>query len=555
MFDIVFPDDKITAMLKNISSGRSSLYTILIATLFTVLPGALFSNTPGIIVTSKQVDAFSLTRPDVHITLPDDVMITMRVAKYFAEHGITAYNVGDLAQAATSYVLPIFAAPLFMILNDNIALLVLSLLGAASMGIIAALLVKRQPNLVGWALAIAFALNTSSLWYMYSAWEHLFEALIVVSIYIIAERAESPRRFVLIGALSALAVLMRVDAVFLVVPILLSLLFDKRTRSHAVFAVISFALIGIAYALLQLSWFGWLTPTTARLKAGALPPLTFAVERWLSAIKMGSATLVIPVLMGAFALQIHKSHLLAKAALFGVCLNYIFAFTISDNFLAGRMYIAPLALTAVVLSGLEWRLTAMPKLLGLVQVAFVGGVILSLYLTAQIFGFDPLRPQLETPLSTPATQLAQQAVIADYIGSHFQPTDGSIGLFFLGQASFELDQFRVADFLGKADEAIARGPVKYGPPGHNKWDIDASLKKWKPAAIPLQEIFALASQAELKKQVRDKVDFAFWRELAANSKIRKGYVFCKPYPTIDWGLYVRLDLWHRVSDSCQRLSL
>jgi hypothetical protein len=51
---------------------------------------------------------------DIHIILPDDVMVTMRVSKFFLAHGYPGFNLTDLSQPATSYLWPILLSPFFV---------------------------------------------------------------------------------------------------------------------------------------------------------------------------------------------------------------------------------------------------------------------------------------------------------------------------------------------------------------------------------------------------------------------------------------------------------
>jgi len=71
---------------------------------------------------------------------------------------------------------------------------------------------------------------------------------------------------------------------------------------------------------------------------------------------------------------------------------------------------------------------------------------------------------------------AQQFVISKWIEKNLDPKDGAIGFYYLG-VSYHLPTFEIADFLGKADEVIAISSVKWGPPGHNKWDTEKTLGK------------------------------------------------------------------------------
>ncbi|MFT6834208.1 MAG: hypothetical protein ACJA0H_000235, partial [Francisellaceae bacterium] len=73
----------------------------------------------------------------------DDVSITLRVAKHFLAYGNTNFNTTDSAQAATSYLLPIVASPLFL-LPDSIAVLIFSFFGFLSVYMSWYILVKGQ---------------------------------------------------------------------------------------------------------------------------------------------------------------------------------------------------------------------------------------------------------------------------------------------------------------------------------------------------------------------------------------------------------------------------
>ena len=58
---------------------------------------------------------------NIKVILEDDVMISMRVSKFFLENGFPGFNLTDISQPSTSYIYPIIISPLFMIFPDNIA--------------------------------------------------------------------------------------------------------------------------------------------------------------------------------------------------------------------------------------------------------------------------------------------------------------------------------------------------------------------------------------------------------------------------------------------------
>ena len=91
-----------------------------------------------------------------------------------------------------------------------------------------------------------------------------------------------------------------------------------------------------------------------------------------------------------------------------------------------------------------------------------------------------------SPVANHVDPQAQQLAVADFIMKRLSPTDGAVGVFYLGAVSFALPEFEIADFLGKADEQIAQLNPKWGPPGHNKWNIELTLRKSNPARFQAQ---------------------------------------------------------------------
>jgi hypothetical protein len=136
--------------------------------------------------------------------------------------------------------------------------------------------------------------------------------------------------------------------------------------------------------------------------------------------------------------------------------------------------------------------------------------------------------------------VAQQYVIARWIDANLRSKDGPIGFFYLG-VSYELPSFEAADFLGKADEAIATLKAKQGPPGHNKWDLDRTLTKWKPQAIvppgPIDPNLAETRENSHKHAP----------DLLLNQQIATDFQYCyvpaSEFGVVDrWGFFVRDDV-------------
>ena len=144
---------------------------------------------------------------------------------------------------------------------------------------------------------------------------------------------------------------------------------------------------------------------------------------------------------------------------------------------------------------------------------------------------------------------ASQYVIARWIDRNLDPSDGPIGLFYLGVGD-HLPRFEIADFLGKADEMIAASDVRWGSPGHNKWDIDRTLEKWKPQAI----VPAAPSDPnrpgvkdDARKGLEERRDYGFWSALVVNDRVSRDFSYCYvPSPrqeiSDEWGFFLRKDL-------------
>jgi len=95
--------------------------------------------------------------------------------------------------------------------------------------------------------------------------------------------------------------------------------------------------------------------------------------------------------------------------------------------------------------------------------------------------------------------------------------------------------------LGKADEAIATLKVKYGPPGHNKWDLDRTLAKWNPQAIVPPGPVDPALPETRENSHRHAPD------LLLNSRITTDYQYCYVPPAEfgvrdQGGFFLRKDL-------------
>jgi hypothetical protein len=328
-------------------------------------------------------------------------------------------------------------------------------------------------------------------------------------------------------------------------------------RSRALLSSVLFlALSGTMLALNQ-HQFGHLTPTTSRLKLGAVTDIGAILSYLLDqAVLSYSALSAALILAGVIWLQRARLDRRALLIVLGCGLTLLYTVITSDVFGGFRMAWTPACVLALIASqrcGPELRLSGhAPSSLVLVGILLFAGLSFPPRL------LDRIKAQRQF---APGSETAQQYVLARWIGQQLSPADGAIGWYQLGTA-FELPQFAAADFLGKADEAIANLPPHRGQAvGHNKWDIGLTLNKWHPQAI----VHAWAGDLSEPGPRRERTIGHARRQLALNAytaqtlhhpEVREQYLACLPRPLagqLAWGLLLRRDLAARHADQlvCQ----
>jgi MFS family permease len=208
----------------------------------------------------------------------DDAFITFRYARNIAELGQFAYNPPERVLGTTT--------PLFALLMAGAAALKLSLPWAALLVAVVADVVTITAvcsllALAGFAWAALFAGVLIAIWpalvsYSVSGLEtSLYVALLTAALW-----AFSRRRTALLGALLALALYTRPDAVLLIGPAILALFW--RDRSAALRALGIIFLIGLPWLLFTFWYFGSPVPQSIVAKSH------LTSDRWISVVNYRS---------------------------------------------------------------------------------------------------------------------------------------------------------------------------------------------------------------------------------------------------------------------------
>lgn len=519
------------------------------------------------------------------INLDDDPMITMRSALFVLRQGAPVFNSGDLAQASTSYLLPYLAAALLAVLPANLALLSLSLLGLlATLTTLLIILLAAPQRLWGSMIAGLLLLTGTATQFSAMGWDHVYQApVLLLGCWLVLRGGAGLAGAIATPLLLALGCALRPDAGLIAVSALAACWLPpgaavqdpqangagpghhrgrqagsgRQRRRLALISSSLFVVVAGAVLALNQYQFGHLTPTTSRLKLGAATDvggiLSYLIDQALLSYSALSAALIL-----AGVLWLQRARLDRRALLIagGCGLTLLYTVITSDVFGGFRMAWTPACVLALIAShrcGPELRVSGhAPSSLVLVGILLFAGLSFPPRL------LDRIKAQRQF---APGSETAQQYVLSRWIDQRLRPADGAIGWYQLGTA-FELPRFAAADFLGKADEAIATLPPHRGQAvGHNKWDIGITLEKWHPQAI----VHAWAGDlAEAGARRQRTIEHAR-RQLALNAytaqtlhhpQVRADYLACLPRPLagqLAWGLLVRRDVAAREADQlvCQ----
>jgi len=500
------------------------------------------------------------------LALDDDPMITLRSALFVLRQGWPLFNPGDVAQASTSYLLPYLAAGLLALLPGSGALLALSLLGLlASLVSLAAVLLAARNLLWGAFLATLLALTSTLSLYAAQGWDHVYQTPFLLAGVALALRGRPGSRLqaLLLGLTLLVGCALRPDGGLIALACLAAWWLRARGGSGESLgrwlAPAAFLLPGAALLLANRMVFGHLTPTTSRLKIGAVtglgPLLRYVADNALLSWSAMSCGLVLLLLL---LNQRRQLNLPTRLVVAGAALSLLYAVLARDVFGGFRMAWTPACCLALVAA------LALDPPLAVRTPAPVPLALAGLFLVACISFPPQLLGRLKGQRQfAPASETAQQYELARWIDGQLNPADGAIGWYQLGTA-FYLPRFAAADFLGKADEAIATLPPHRGQAvGHNKWDIALTLRKWQPQAIVHAWAGDLAAPGEprtrtLAHAAREYANGAYYAHTLYDPAVRNGYQACVPRDRSGsggWGLLLRNDLAERHGAALQCLPL
>jgi len=458
---------------------------------------------------------------------------------------------------------------LLLVFPKDLAVLGYGLLGlAAVVTTLVTVAISSRSIVKGCLLSIGLALTSTAREFSLNGWDHIFSGSFLVIATSIQLRMRSSTTASLISmVLIFLGVLYRPDAAVIGMSLVVTLLITAHSVKLKFLMAFALATFGASFLILNFWQFGRFTPTTYRLKMGAVPSFDYVFQYFIvnGIFEFSAITFLLILLLFCSAEPIrHQTIPVALGTIFTAAI----AVVNSDVFPAARMFWVPAAVLACVISRISFPFGWEPQFVNFsfkdltrrisnrrIVPLLATGLLLGAH---SIYGFAVQWDHASISREEiPTSRTAEHYVLAQWIDSELLPEDGAIGVFYAGTA-FYLDRFEIADFLGKGDEFIAQTKVKWGPPGHNKWDIEGTIRKWNPQVIVPAVGYDPTESGVLSKAHKDltqEIDYGFVSDLVINKDMRNRYSWCIPAQIqtngTKLGLLIRRDVIEGLRDlSC-----
>jgi len=306
----------------------------------------------------------------------------------------------------------------------------------------------------------------------------------------------------LMAAALGLAYLTRPDALIAAVFIFLYLFYEtwqaERLRKdfpRLIGAGLFYGAFIIGQLIFRVSYYGEWLPNTYVLKATGMP-LAFRLSDGLNYVQPLLVTHAILLFFAAISLFLNRSRpKLLMAAL--IVIYFVYQIWVGGDAFPPYWRIVvptvPLIFILALHGALELTIRLLRRRQHRGQTIFTGYVVsmvaLILLLSANIF-FMPEMLFLVRPHEAEKNEYHVNTALAL---NQLTTSEATIGVTSAGIVPYYVDNRLAIDFLGKSDKRIARlpadisGQASYGPifslPGHNKYDLNYSIKTLQPTYV------------------------------------------------------------------------
>ena len=500
------------------------------------------------------------SRPYFHLL--DDPMINFRASYNFWLNGNPYINPEESVSAISTLFWPIIISPIYSLVTYEYAIVVFYLLSILIYSLTICLICNNEKNNFKAILkALLLILTPASQTYASSFWEHVPQALLVTLAFILIYNDFKKYKFLKISNLSFLILcssfIFRPDSapIIFVIGIYWTIT-NFFPKGYFQFNLLSFLTGLICLAFLashiygMLYFFSDIKPNTAYLKI-----LSFK-DSFLLGIKYLfdplSSNYWLPIFL-FICIFYSKFNLAQKLIIKCLIAQIVYIIYVGgDIFVNSRFFIFLIPILVVLFFDFLDILFKKFHKKAINQKMYI--VIVAVILVAQYLNPTNLKNYLlyksNGSLKNQESSIRSQIILADKIKKNLEPSDGSIGLHYLG-ISYHLPDFHVVDFLGKANEHIAKSNYKNLSIGHNKWDYSYSFENFNIAVVPLYywNYETALNRSKTGNFVGDKE--GFWNA-AAEYIIKTGeYTFIYPNElnikkNLSLGLFVRNDLISKI---------
>ena len=436
----------------------------------------------------------------------DDAMISMRYADNLAHGNGPVWNSGKFVEGYTNPLMIAVMALFLAITSKSLAVLLVQILGALfalSTALLSVRIYKRlaEPahQIPCWLVCFfILAIYTLSYWAIMGMETGFVALFLTIGVYAATGNSDTQtdltlRRAMLLALSGAGLYLSRPDALsFAVLIFAFIVLVDRKARTLKLAFLAASVIVAVvaAHLAFRLTYYGRMLPNTALLKLGHFP---------LSYRALGGIGYVLPFLRGVFPLVflalfsaiMKRNH--AKwliLSLFAVSISYQI-FVGGDPWPYWRIMSPTMPLLLILAADGAFRLSVriverVPSRLASLMLT----VCLMLWACHQ---YDKPFLQELLLLSSPyQIESNRRNVNTAYAIRNLTKETASVGVFWAGSIPFYSERYAV-DFLGKSDPQIAdRKPDLSGTvsahgmsslPGHNKYDLTASIVERQPTYI------------------------------------------------------------------------
>lgn len=478
----------------------------------------------------------------------DDHMITQRVAYHFWNSGVPYYNVDSAVAANTSLFWPILLSPLYAVFSPAHAIpfvVGLSLLFWVPIIIFSVSYFSNVLEKIGVSIPLMF--TPSVLSYSATGWEHIPQTLFVtvgmIGILYSSQKLSKltiPEwAFIII----CLSFLMRPDSAITIL-IIGSAWFitNERYRYIRTYAIMLVLLmLPVSYLFLMDIFYGSFVPNTAHLKVGGFME---NVENGIGYIVSPFRSGPVPILI-LFNILAIKSLRKEEVVLLTAALGHLAYVVVTggDVFGSGRLFLIYLPIMTVITISVASR--NIRKHSATAEIVAYSVAIVLLLNGPRIVDETMLKRER---FGEGKEAQKEQIKLAEVIKQRIDPSDGTVGLHYLG-IGYHMLNFTITDFLGKAEPHIARSEAKVGPIGHNKWDYEYAFKTYDIAIIPMRIAHHEKWGKAKEKKIEEK-KWMYWDVLSKKLEKNGDYRFVYPKEmgvrNDKWGVYVKTDLIEKI---------